>query len=76
MKMHDYKGWRIGVQTFERDGRWSARVEVFEPGTGPRSHVPMPLHFDAILGSSEGAEIAAVKSAQRWIDGPGGGGAA
>jgi hypothetical protein len=76
MTMHDYKGWRIGVEAFEREGRWSARVEASEPGTGPRSHVPMPLPFNGSFESAEEAETAAVKSAERWIDGPGGGGRA
>jgi len=75
VKMHDHKSWRIGVKAFEQDGRWSARVEVSEPGTGPRLRTPMPLPFDGRFDTADEAEAAAVKSAERWIDGPGRGGA-
>lgn len=75
MRMHDYKGWRIGVGAFEQDGRWSARVAVSEPGTGPRTHTPMSLPFDGRFDTAGEAEAAAVKIAERWIDGPGRGGA-
>jgi len=73
VNMHDYKGWRIGVQAFESDGRWSSRVEVSEPETGPRTHTPSVLVFDGFFAGPEAAEAAAVKSAKQWIDGPGGG---
>jgi hypothetical protein len=31
-RMHDYKGWRFGLTALVQDGRWSARIEVYEPG--------------------------------------------
>ena len=41
--MHDYKGWLFGVIALEQEGRWSARIEVYEPGRPSREQSPMPL---------------------------------
>ncbi len=42
-QMHDYKGWRFGLTALEQAGRWSARIEVYEPGRPSREQSPMPL---------------------------------
>src|SRR5207249_4030246 len=44
-RMHDYKGWRFGLTALVHDGRWSARIEVYEPGRPSREQSPMPLGF-------------------------------
>jgi hypothetical protein len=66
--MHDHAGWRIGVRSFEVDGQWSARVEVWEPGTGPHTHNPLQLPFNGKFDASGKAESAAVDRAKQWID--------
>jgi hypothetical protein len=71
MKMHDYEGWRIGID-LDTDANGSSRalVSVFEPGTGgPRTYTGHGLG-QAFNGSSpEEAERKAVEAARKWIDG-------
>ena len=66
--MHDYKDWRFGLTTLEQDGRWSARIEVYRPGTPSRGQSPMPLPFDAKASSEERILVLARKRAEDWID--------
>ena len=66
--MHEHADWRIGVRAFEVDKQWSARVEVWQPGTGPRTHSPLPLPFNGKFVTPAQAESAAVDRAKHWID--------
>jgi len=70
--MSEHAGWRIGIEPFQDEGRWSARVEVWEPGswasTGGPTHSGMPLPFTGAFETADEAEGAAVAQAKRWID--------
>jgi hypothetical protein len=67
-QMHDHKGWRFGLTALERDGRWSARIEVYRPGRPSREQSPMPLPFAIKASSKEGILVRAKKHAEGWID--------
>ena len=66
--MHDYKGWRFGLTALEQDGRWTARIEVYRPGTPPQEQSPMPLPFATKASSEEGILVLARKHTENWID--------
>jgi hypothetical protein len=66
--MHDYKGWRFGLTALEQDGRWTARIEGYRPGTSSREQSPMPLPFAAKASSEERILFLARKHAEDWID--------
>lgn len=66
--MHEHAGWRIGVSPFPAEGRWFARIEVWSPGTGPRTHSGMALPFAGRFGSAHEAEAVAFDQAKRWIE--------
>jgi hypothetical protein len=66
--MHDYKGWRFGLTALEQDGRWSARIEVYEPGRPSREQSPMLLPLTKKASSEEGIMTLARKYAEDWID--------
>lgn len=68
MNMHDHEGWRIGVRLFQTDACWSAGVEVWQPGTSPRTHSGLPLPFTGRFDTAGEAEAAAVDQAKHWID--------
>jgi hypothetical protein len=68
-QMHDYKSWRFGLTALERDGRWTARIEVYEPGKPSREYGPLLLPFTSMAASEE--EILVV-AAETWIDRHGG----
>jgi hypothetical protein len=65
---HDYKGWRCGLMALEQDGRWTARIEVYRPGTSSREQSPTPLPFGAKASSEERILFLARKQAEDWID--------
>ena len=67
-RMHDYKGWRFGLTALVQDGRWSARIEVYEPGRPSREQSPMPLGFATKASSKEGILVLARKHTEDWID--------
>ena len=67
-RMHDYKGWRFGLTALAQDGRWSARIAVYEPGRPSREQSPMPLGFATKASSKEGILGLAKKHAENWID--------
>jgi hypothetical protein len=67
-QMHDYKGWRFGLTALEQAGRWSARIEVYEPGRPSREQSPMPLPFATRSASEEGILVRARKHTEAWID--------
>jgi hypothetical protein len=67
-RMHDYKGWRFGLTALVQDGRWSARIEVYEPGIPSREQSPMPLGFATKASSKEGILALARKHTEDWID--------
>ena len=70
MKMHDYEGWRIGIDVdTDADGSSRARISLFEPWTGPRDHTGHGLGPGFISSSPEEAERKAVQAARKWIDG-------
>ena len=73
MKMHDYKGWRIGVDA-DRNAGGSPRAmaTMFEPGTGPRDHtgIALGLHRvgrDRPVVPVEPMGILTVHRTARWI---------
>jgi len=70
--MHDYKGWRFGLTALEQDGRWTVRIEVYEPGRPSREQSPMPLRLATKASSEEGILVLAKKHAENWIDTHGG----
>lgn len=67
MNMHDHEGWRVGVTPFQVDEYWSARIELWQPGAGPRTHVGLPLAFHGAYDDAAKAESAAVDRAKSWI---------
>jgi len=67
-RMHDYKGWRFGLTALVQNGRWSARIEVYEPGRPSREQSPMPLGFATKASSKEGILVLARKHTEDWID--------
>ena len=70
MKMHDYEGWRIGInRDTDADGSSRALVSFFEPGTGPRDHTGHGLGRGFSGSSPEEAERNAVEAARKRIDG-------
>ena len=71
-RMHEYKGWLFGVTALEQEGRWSARIEVYQPGRSSREQSPMPLAFEAKASSEERILDLAKKHAEQWIDSHGG----
>src|SRR4030095_15554956 len=44
--VHEYNGWRFGLIASEQDGRWTARIEVYEPRRASREQSPVSLPFD------------------------------
>lgn len=68
MHMHDYKGWRFGMTALEQDGRWTARIEVYQPGRSSREQSPMLLPFRTKASSKERILAIAGKHAEGWID--------
>jgi hypothetical protein len=67
-QMHDYKGWRFGLIALEQEGRWSARIEMYQPGRSSREQSPMPLAFETKASSKERILDLAKKHAEGWID--------
>jgi hypothetical protein len=67
-RMHDYKGWRFGLTALEQVGRWSARIEVYEPGRPSREQSPRLLPFLKKASSEEGILTLARKHTEDWID--------
>ena len=65
---HDYKGWRFGLTALEQDGRWSARIEAYEPGRPSREQSPRLLPFLKKASSEEGILNLASKHTEDWID--------
>ena len=67
-RMSQHVDWKIGVTTRELEGEWRARVEVYPPGRGPRTHTGRSLTFRK-AAATEGEIIAlARKYANAWID--------
>jgi hypothetical protein len=66
--VHDYKGWRFGLTALEQDGRWTARIEVYRPGTSSREQSPIPLRFGAKASSEKRILFLARQQAEAWID--------
>ena len=68
-KMHDYHDWRFGIDLDrDADGLPRARVQLFEPGTGPRDHHGMGLGQTFNGSTTEEAERKAIEAAKQWID--------
>ena len=69
MKMHDHKGWRIGID-LDRDpaGTLRATATMLEPGTGPRSHTGVALGQVFKGATAQEAEAKAVAAAKSWIE--------
>ena len=66
MKMHEHNGWKIGLTPSQRDdGRWSSRIEVFEPGTDPRHHVGMALRFNVTVTTEQEVSPEGARSCPR-----------
>ena len=65
--MHDYKGWRVGLTALELHGRWTARIEVYQPGRPSREQSPMLLSFATKSSSEDGILALARKHAEGWI---------
>lgn len=66
----DYKGWRIGV-TARPDGghhRWTALLEVWEPGMPSGQTQGRVLTFAASADSEESIVVRGLKHAEDWID--------
>jgi len=70
--IHDYKGWRFGLTALEQDGRWTARIEVYQSGRPSREQSPMPLPLAAKASNEERILVLARKHAEEWIDRQGG----
>jgi len=69
MKMHDYKGWRIGIDVdSDPDGSPRTMATMFEPGTGPRDHTGVALGQTFKGSTAEEAEANAVVAAEEWIE--------
>ena len=66
--MHDYRSWRVGVTALEQDGRWSARIEVYQPGRPSREQSPMLLPLTRKAATEEGILVIARKHTEDWID--------
>jgi len=71
-RMHDYKGWRFGLTAIEEDGRWTARIEIYEPGKSSREHSPMLIPCLPAATSEEEILVQAKQEAEGWIDDHGG----
>ena len=67
-QMHDHNDWRFGVMALEQHGRWTARIEVYQPGRPSREQSPVPLPFDRRSSSEEGILGFARKHTEEWID--------
>jgi hypothetical protein len=65
---HEYKGWRFGLTALEQDGRWSARIEVYQPGRPSRAQSPMLLPLTRKAATEEGILAVARKHTEDWID--------
>ena len=70
--MHNYKGWLVGLTALEQDGRWTARIEVYQPGKPSREQSPMLLPFIIKASNEERILVLAKKHAEGWIDSHGG----
>jgi len=56
-KMHEHRDWMIGVTGRQGpDGRWTALVEAFDAGKGPRTHAGRIVSFSQWLDTEEEAE--------------------
>jgi hypothetical protein len=68
-KMHEHRDWTIGIAARQgSDGRWTALVEVYEPGRGSRTHAAKIVPFSRWLETEEEAEGFALRDAKQWID--------
>jgi hypothetical protein len=65
--VREYKGWRFGLTAFEQDGKWTARIEVYEPRRPSREQSPVSLPFDKWSSSLERILVRARTHAQAWI---------
>jgi hypothetical protein len=71
-RRHDYKGWQVGLTALEQDGRWTARIEVYQPGRASREQSPTLMTFTAKASSEERILVLATQHAEAWIDRQGG----
>jgi hypothetical protein len=65
---HEYRGWRFGLTALELDGRWTAHIEVYQPGRPSREQSPMLLPFKRAASSEQRILGLARKHAEGWID--------
>lgn len=68
-KIQEHGDWQIGVTTRQGpDGGWSALVEAFPPGKGPRTHTGTIVPFSSErFATAEEAEGMAFRRAREWI---------
>jgi hypothetical protein len=63
--MSDHNGWKVGVTPEKRDGKWTAYVEVWEPGMNRRTH---PKGLTIPFGGRFDTEHEAQEAARRWAE--------
>jgi hypothetical protein len=66
--MHAHKGWRFGLTATEQSGQWRARIELYQPGTAPKTHQPQLLSFHPTAPSAEQILTRALERAKAEID--------
>lgn len=65
----EYKHWRIRATAKRLEGdKWSAEVECWDLGRGPRNQTSMGLPFTEQFDNPEDAEAAGEKHAISWAD--------
>jgi hypothetical protein len=62
------QGWRFGLTALVQEGRWTARIEEYEPERPSREQSPLPLAFATKSSSEEVILVLARKHAEDWID--------
>jgi hypothetical protein len=63
----EHKGWKIRVIAHPVGQRWSALVEVWEPGA-PEGAEARVVPFSQQLPSEKAAQTAGRLAALRWVD--------
>jgi hypothetical protein len=66
--MHAHKGWRFGLTATEQSGQWSARIELYQPGTAPKAHQPRLLPFSPTAPTAEEILARAMAQTKAEID--------
>jgi hypothetical protein len=66
--MHAHKGWRFGLTATEQSGQWSARIELYQPGTALKTHQPRLLPFNPTAPTAEEILARAMAQTKAEID--------